>query len=129
MRSEMKIENIIPENFVVKGTPGITTPIPENFDMNNLDSFLVDEMKKHGAIDLMILGGLSWYDRLKDVVTWTVKIGDKLGPIEIGYYFGYIKTRRLQFNVLLDKRFDVGENALYLIMTDYYGKKIGVRYD
>lgn len=125
----MKIENIVPENFVVKDTPGITTPIPKNFDMNNLASFLEDEMKKLGAIDLMIVGGISWYDRLKDVVTWTTKIGDKIGPIEIDYYYGYIKIRRLEYTVVLDKKFDVGEDALYLIMTDYYNKGISVRYD
>ena len=125
----MKIENNIFESFIPKDTPGITTSIPENFDMNNLASFLENEIEKHSAIDLMILGGLSWYKRLKDVVTWTVKVGDKIGPIEIEYYFGHIKIRRLQYNVLLDKMFDVGENALYLITTDYYGKKIGVRYD
>jgi hypothetical protein len=127
--NDMKIENILLEKNVVKDTPGITTPIPENFNMNNLASFLEDKMKKHGAIDLMILGGLSWCEKLKDVVTWTVKIGDKLGPIEIEYCFGHIKIRRMEYNVLLDKKFDVGENTLYLIMTDYYGKKVGVRYD
>ena len=125
----MKIENIIPENFVVKDTPGITTSIPENFDMNNLASFLEDEMRKRGAIDLIIVGGLSWYERLKDVVTWTIKIGDKVGPIEIDYCYGHIKIRRMEYNVVLDKKFDVGEDALYLIMTDYYGKGISVRYD
>lgn len=125
----MKIENTVLENFIYENTLGITTPIPENFNMNNLASFLEDEMKKHGAIDLIILGGLSWCERLKDVVTWTVKVGDKVGPIEIEYYYGRIKIRRLEYKVLLDKIFDVGENALYLIMIDYYGKNIGVRYD